>query len=161
VDLSEDAKRYLLVPVDFSPASEAALLLAHEMAGCFDAVPLVLHVVHDPGDMPGYYAKSLKKKHFQRIEDSAEEMLKEFLQTVEKHHREGGLNADSLLVRGLPTTRILEVAAKHKVLMIVMGSKGHTGLKHLLLGSVAEHVVQLSPVPVMVVKSSKHSRLRG
>jgi len=37
--------------------------------------------------------------------------------------------------------------------MIVIGSKGVTGIKHLLMGSVAERVVQLAPVPVTVVKA--------
>ena len=38
--------------------------------------------------------------------------------------------------------------------MVVMGSQGRTGLDHLLLGSKAEQVVRLSPVPVLIVKAS-------
>jgi hypothetical protein len=45
-----------------------------------------------------------------------------------------------LLVKGIPVTRILQVAEKQKAGMLVMGSKGMTGLRHLLLGSVAEQV---------------------
>ena len=62
-------------------------------------------------------------------------------------------NVDSMMVTGVPTTRILEVVQKVKPSMVVMGSKGHTGLKHLLVGSIAEHIVQLCPVPVTIVKA--------
>ena len=75
-------KKHILVPVDFSSHSEAALLLACKLASCFDAAPLILHVVHDRGDMPGYYAKTLKKKHLARIEDGASDMLADFLTRV-------------------------------------------------------------------------------
>jgi nucleotide-binding universal stress UspA family protein len=60
------------------------------------------------------------------------------------------------LVKGLPTTRILEVAESKNAIMIVMGSKGRGGIKRLLLGSVAERVVQLSPLPVTVAKINKN-----
>ena len=60
--------------------------------------------------------------------------------------------AKSLLVVGTPVTRIVEVAEKKQVDMIIIGSHGRTGLAHLLVGSKVERVVQLSPVPVTVVK---------
>ena len=75
-------KRPILVPVDFSPHAEAALLHACELAHCTGSPLLVLHVVHDPNEMPGYYAKLAKKKMLTRIEDIAEEMLDEFLARV-------------------------------------------------------------------------------
>ena len=71
--------RPVLVPVDFSRHSEAALLEAAEIAACFKQPLLVLHVVHDPGDMPGYYSRALKKKQLHRIEDAAATMLVEFM----------------------------------------------------------------------------------
>ena len=151
---SKSKKGNILVPVDFSPHSEAALLLACKLAECFGAVPLVLHVVHDPGETPGYYLQAMKKKQLHRIEDSAREMLDEFLARVAKNHGEARelTEVESILVRGLPSNRILEIAKKRKASMIVMGSKGCTGIKHLLLGSVAERVVQFAPVPVTVAK---------
>jgi len=155
--MENNQKRYVLVPVDFSSQSEAAVLLGCRLAKCMGAAPLILHVVHDPGDMPGYYAVTLKKKHLARIEDGATDMLQDFLSRLAKSNKEleGVEKVESVLVKGLPTSRILEVAEKRNVSMIVMGSTGRTGLKHLLLGSVAERVVQLSPVPVTVAKILK------
>ena len=59
-----------------------------------------------------------------------------------------------LLVVGTPVTRIVEIAEKKKASMIIIGSHGRTGLSHLLVGSKAQRVVQLSPIPVTVVKTS-------
>jgi nucleotide-binding universal stress UspA family protein len=145
----------ILVPVDFSRHAEAALLVAVELAACFAQPLLVLHVVHDPGQMPGYYSRALKKKQLQRIEDGAAEMLEEFLTRVIKDHPELKRlkKVESMLVKGLPTTRILEVAEMKDARMIVIGSKGLTGIKHLVMGSVAERVVHFARVPVTVVKA--------
>lgn len=145
----------ILVPVDFSSTSEAALLHAAGLADCLERMLMVLHVVHDPGTMPGYYSRALKKKQLHRIEDGAESMLGEFIEQVtERHPRIARLSAlQSQLVTGLPATRIIEVATKTEASMIVIGSKGLTGLERLLVGSVAEQVVHLARVPVLVVKS--------
>ena len=107
--------------------------------------------------MPGYYNRAVKKKQLQRIEDAAAEMLEEFLGKVRKRLPDSKplLEAESVLVKGLPRNRILEVAEQKQASMIVMGSKGETGLKRLALGSVAERVVQLAAVPVTVVKTPK------
>lgn len=146
----------ILVPVDFSKSAEAALIHAAELSRCMKRPLLVLHVVHDPGSMPGYYTRGLKKKQLLRIEDSAAEMLEEFVQRLVKQHPEmkSLKHLESMLVKGLPSSRILEVAGKTNATMIVIGSKGLTGLKHLLMGSVAQQVTHLARIPVTVVKAS-------
>lgn len=147
-------KRAILVPVDFSPHSEAALAHAGYLGDSIGIPLLVLHVVHDPGHMPGYYVQAMKKKRLSKIEDIAAEMLEDFLAKVKKAHPEleSLKNADTKQVIGLPSTRILEIVDKVHPRMVVMGSKGRTGLKHVLLGSIAERVAQMCPVPVTVVK---------
>ncbi len=147
----------ILVPVDFSEASEAALVYALELSEHVGRRVLVLHVVHDPSTMPGYYSRALKKKQVARIEDGAAEMLEEFLDRVAEGHRElvKRKRLKSMLVTGLPTSRILEIAEKVSASMIIMGSMGLTGWKHLMVGSVAEQVVHLAQMPVTVVKSGK------
>lgn len=149
----------ILVPVDFSACSEAALLLASDLAAGLGTRLVILHVVHDPLNMPGYYARLANKKTLTRMEDVAGEMLDEFLAGVTKRHpeREALHKPELLLVKGIPVTRILQVAQKEKASLLVMGSKGLTGLRHLLLGSVAEQVVGLAKLPVTIVKEpAKH-----
>lgn len=144
----------ILVPVDFSENSEAALVVASELAHCIKAPLVILHVVHDPETMPGYYAKVAKKKTLSRMEDLAGEMLDEFFAKARGEHPDLKelAKAEVMLVSGLPVTRITQVAEKKGARMIVMGSKGETGLKHLLIGSVAEQVLHLASVPVTIVK---------
>jgi len=142
--------------VDFSSPSAEALCFASHIAKCVEQPLIVLHVVHDPGSMPGYYSAGLGKKQLRRIEDRAEEMFHRFLTdtmgqcpTFKKMKKK-----TQIVVKGLPVTRILEVADKFHASQIIMGSQGRTGLKHLLLGSVAEQLVRLSPLPVTVVKEA-------
>ena len=147
----------LLVAVDFTLFSAEALLFASQLAEKIDARLVVLHVIHDPAEAPGFYSQKGKKKKFlQSMEEVAEEMMKEFLTKMQKEHPDQKpiKNAETLLVVGTPVTRILEIAEKKEARMIIIGSHGRTGLSHLLIGSKAERVVQLSPIPVLVVKGS-------
>jgi len=146
----------ILVPVDFSPNSEEALLFAAEMAACMQAPLIVLHVVHDPGDAPGYYAQR-DENALMGLEDIAAEMMSEFMERMVTTHPKLRVlkKASTELVSGLPVTRILEVVEKTNPSMVVMGSRGRTGISHLLLGSKAEQVVRLCPAPVTIIKIRK------
>ena len=150
-------KKPILVPVDFSANAVTALLKAAELAECTGQSLLVLHVVHDPAEMPGYYGQVTKKKKLVRIEDLAREAFDDFLHKVRKDHP--GIRplqkCKEMLVVGLPVTRILEVIESTGASMVVMGSQGRTGLDRVMLGSKAEQVVRLAPVPVLIVKTHK------
>ena len=148
----------LLVPVDFTPYSEEALVFASELANKIKAKLLVLHVIHDPAEAPGFYSQQRKKKRYlQTMEEVAEEMMQGFLKKVRQAYPDQTpiKNATPLLVVGTPVTRIVEMAEKKQAGMIIIGSHGRTGLSNLLLGSKAGQVVQLSTIPVTVVKTSK------
>ena len=154
--LKKSGGKIILVPVDFSDHSEAALVQASEYAQMMPATLVVLHVVHDPGEMPGYYSKLVKKKRATRMQDIAADAFQEFMAaTVEAYPESDALrDAERLMVIGLPVTRILEVVEHLDPIMVVMGSQGRTGLKHLVIGSKATQVVQLCPVPVTIVKKT-------
>ena len=150
-------KQPILVPIDFSPSSEMALLQAAELAEALHAPVTVLHVVHDLTATPGYKELKGAKKQLRRMEDIASDMLQEFMQEIQKKYP--GLevlqHAEKLLVVGIPVTRILEAAEKVNARMLVMGSQGRTGLSHVLLGSKAEQVVHLARIPVLIIKDRK------
>lgn len=149
--------RVILAPVDFSKHSEAALVHACELADRLPAAVVILHVVHDPGEMPGYYSKLIKKKRMRRIDDTAAEAFSDFMASVVAAHPdlESLQEADQLMVVGLPVTRILEVAERLDPTMVVVGSQGRTGMKQMIIGSKAAQIVQLCPYPVTVVKDKK------
>ncbi len=145
----------VLVAVDFTPDSKAALIWACGYAGCVNAGLVVLHVVHDPADAPGYYRKG-EEDLLRPMEDVAIEMMDQFLEKLAKKHPDLEVlkGAERVVVKGVPAPRILEIAETKGARLIVMGSRGRTGLPHLLLGSKAERVVQMSPIPVTIVKAA-------
>ena len=152
----DDGTKPILVPVDFSGHSLVALLKACELANCTGQPVIILHVVHDPAEMPGYYSQVTKKKKIAHIDDLAQEAFDHFVEdAIERHPKVKLLKeAQTHLVVGLPVNRILEMIDITKASMVVMGSHGRTGMKHIMLGSKAEQVVRASPVPVMIVKDS-------
>lgn len=154
---ASEGKPPILVPVDFSDHAEAALMQACELAACTTQPLIILHVVHDPAETPGYYGQVAQEDRILRIQDLAQEALDRFMQSMLLRYPDQPLlrTAERRLVVGLPVTRILEMIEKSGASMVVMGSQGRTGLDHLMLGSKAEQVVRLSPVPVMIVKAPR------
>jgi nucleotide-binding universal stress UspA family protein len=146
----------VLVAIDFSVDSGAALIWAARFAACSGNRLILLHVVHDPTSEPGFYRQS-KQDLMQPMETIAQKMMVEFLAQMREAHP--GLTAlrslETRFVPGLPPSRIVEVAELLGAGLIVVGSRGVSGLPHMLLGSVAERVVQLAAGPVVVVKSKE------
>lgn len=144
----------ILVAIDFSDDSRAAVLWACEFAHCVGARLILLHVIHDPVSSPGFYHAETPGE-MRPMEDVAKTMMSDFLADMRTKHPdlEALQSADTRLVAGLPPGRIVEAADLLKAKLIVIGSRGMTGLDHMLMGSVAERVVELAPVPVVVVKS--------
>jgi nucleotide-binding universal stress UspA family protein len=146
----------ILCAVDFSADSEAALLWACKQANRDDGRLVVLHVVHDPASSPGFYRKP-DGDWLRPMEDVAREMFSEFLSDFHRQHPEtAGLTPiETMVVRGLPSGRIVEVAEAVAADQVIVGSRGRTGLPHVLLGSVAHRVVQIARPPVTVVKAPR------
>lgn len=134
---------HVLVPTDFGASSERAEALAAELAARFDAKLTILHVWAVP--VPSY-AEGLAWP-LDGIEAAAREALARVLERVKAKHPK----TDGRLVTGVAWDRILEAAKEGDVDLIVMGTHGRRGLPRALLGSVAEKVVRLSPVPVLTV----------
>ena len=78
--------RIILVAVDFSPVSDDVMSYASELAERLEKHLVILHVVHDPGEAPGYYHVKGHDKVLRRIEDVAREMFDKFLARTRKRH---------------------------------------------------------------------------
>ena len=148
--------RPVLVAVDFSDDSEAALDWAVRHAARDGAPLIALHVVHDPAEAPGFYTRP-GKSSLEPLADVAEEMMTDFLEKFFTEHPDltRTLAIRTEFVSGLPATRITEVAERAGAALIVMGTEGRTGLHGLLIGSVAESVLQIAKTPVVVVKAER------
>ncbi len=147
--------RIILAPVDFSDHSAVALRFAATTAESMQAALIVVHVIHDPAEMPGYYSSLIKSTDLERIDDIAKQAFEEFMSRVIDSNPDCPAlrTAESIMVVGLPVTRILEVAVELDPIMVVMGSHGRTGLDNLIIGSKAAQIVQLSEHPVTIVKN--------
>lgn len=139
---------HILVPVDFSSDSANAIDMAIELAQKLAARITLLHVIHEVYVGVGEMAAALPPSY---IEDIEEEVGKE-IQTCVTKVTQAGVQADSVVVHGVPFQCILDTVEDQKIDLIVMGTHGRTGLKHVLLGSVAEKVIRLSPCPVLVTR---------
>ena len=148
----------ILVAVDFSPASVEALRRAVQIGEKFDSFLLLLHVVHDPADMPGFYAaKKAGKKVLRNMEQSAQQMMDEFV----ARHLKGYGKHEGRVVPGRPAVQIVKVAEKEKVDLVAIGNRGRGGLERLMLGSVADKVIRTAPCPVLTVRGTASGRKKG
>ena len=143
----------ILAAVDLGEDSRAAVFWASELAEKTCAPLQVLHVLHDPAESPGKYARH-KTDPLEPMADTAERMLSEFMAEVRAAHP--GLRALSAattkLASGLPAQTIVNEARRLGASLIVIGCRGKSGLESLLYGSNAQRVTRLSPIPVTVVK---------
>ena len=150
----------ILIATDFSEDSRAALIWGLKYAALVSAPIIVLHVVHDPADSPGFYNKP-GHSALLPLEDVAEEKMNDFILEVSEDNPEleNLLAINKKFATGLPAGRIIEFADGEKAQLIVIGTRGRTGLSNLLLGSIAKQVLQGANTPVVVVKSDRQEQL--
>ena len=147
----------ILVGTDFSPTAAVAVDWAVELARQQGACVELVHAVHVPPSVPEYVSPSAIAPG--PVFD--EEVRRAALARLEKEAaalRERGIEVDLWLGLGTPSMVISDRAAESGALAIVVGTRGLTGLRHLLLGSTAERVVQKAPCPVLAVHPEDRPR---
>ncbi|HEY3666828.1 MAG TPA: universal stress protein [Polyangiaceae bacterium] len=140
--------RHILVATDFSDSAERAVEVAIEMARKFDAELTVVHVWDVPPT--GYGALYLPGDLATPLHKAAAAALAKAGGTVCKVLP----RAQTSLRQGLDRQEILAGAEQAHADLIVVGTHGRRGLSRALLGSVAERVVRLSPVPVLTIHAT-------
>ncbi|WP_447974651.1 universal stress protein [Nitrospira sp. Kam-Ns4a] len=149
------AIRRILTPVDFSDCSLEALEQAILAAKQFDAALTILHVVEPVAYGLDFTLGGAAEGQALRLRWEAK--LAELAAVVTAQ----GLAADWALASGVPGDTILARARDRACDLIVMGTHGRRGLRHLVAGSVAEAVLRAADCPVMTVKSPKFERERA
>lgn len=140
--------RNILLATDFSLCSEKATHAAVELAAKFEANLTLVHVWEIPVYV--YSGETFSPiDMLTPIEQVARKALAVALETARKRVP----CAQSVLRRGAPAYEIVAQAQESKTDLVVIGTHGRRGPSHLLLGSVAERVVQRSPVPVLTIRS--------
>jgi nucleotide-binding universal stress UspA family protein len=142
----------ILVPVDFSSCSRAALERATALAESLEATIDLLHVWQPPPIVAPEVMIGTGTENpglLQIAKQQAETAMNEFV----KRARDTGAKIEAVSVEpGDPARTIVEAADRGNYDLIAMGTHGRTGLAHLLLGSVAEKVVRRASRPVMTVR---------
>lgn len=146
--------RRILVPTDFSKFSQNALTYATAFAEKFSSEVLLLHVVQDlalfiPEAVLGTPAVTPPVEQFIASAKTA-------LERTVAEMKLPGIAIRPEVAEGVPFEEIIRTAREKDVDLIVMGTHGHTGLAHMLMGSVAEKVVRKAPCPVLTVRHPEH-----
>jgi nucleotide-binding universal stress UspA family protein len=153
--------RRILVPVDFSACSRAALDEALFLARHFGASIDVLHVVDPPyyfvvPDAPLAIAGTAPETLTEHARALDADKMEMFLSQWAAQATPRDVHIRSRLEVGDPCTAILKVAHDERFDLLVMGRHGRSGLIHLLMGSVAEKVVRRAPCPVLTTHGAPH-----
>jgi nucleotide-binding universal stress UspA family protein len=179
------AYTHIIAPLDLSPHSEQALRHAFQEARAHHAKVTLLHVLHHHPDTEEYYLTGSPETEsgiqgsmiaFPRGFDPdtggrlptspsspSHVVRRDYLEEAHNQLRDlisGNSESDwnTEVISGNPGDAIIDYAKEHGGDLIVMGTHGRTGLRHLLMGSVAEHVVRHAPCPILIVRSVEEKR---
>ena len=139
----------ILVPVDFSKHCDTALDLAIELAKESGSEIHLLHAYELPASVTMAYGVAIPQSVWDGVQEAAAKKLAESLARVTA----AGIKGTTHLLTAPAADAIAETATAQHADLIVMGTRGLTGLKHVLLGSVAERTIRIAPCPVLTVKS--------
>ena len=140
--------RKILVPVDFSDHSARALESAMSLARAFGAELHLLHCYQINVGAISPYGIVLPESFERDVRQAAQTRLAEWRDKVSAE----GIKVEEHITPQFPSEAIVQKAGEISADLIVMGTRGLTGLKHVLLGSVAERTLRLAPCPVLTVK---------
>jgi nucleotide-binding universal stress UspA family protein len=142
----------ILVPIDFSESARAATRVAADLSRRFEA-PLTLAYVFERTVYP------LPDEYVLFTSEQLEYLFAEFNQRLASARQAaldaGATRVTSRLLQGWAAAEITQFARDAGFDLIVMGTRGRTGLQHLLLGSVAERVVRTAHCPVLTVRQTR------
>jgi len=143
----------ILVPHDFSASANHAAAIARDEAKLHGATILLLHVIDLPPQLgpetiitPPETNTPISLKQY--AIQSAEAHLQDIITRLAKD----GATATGIVVLGAPIDEINRAIDDRRVDLVVMGTHGRSGLRHLVAGSVAERVVRTSKVPVLTIR---------
>jgi len=139
--------RKILCPIDFSKHADLVVEWAIHLAQEHDSEVLLLHAYHLPVEFQQLEGAYLPADFWDSVKQEAERSLAIYAERA----RTASVSVREIVREGYPASVIQEEAREENADMIVMGSRGLSGLKHLLLGSIAERVVQKAHCPVLTL----------
>ena len=138
----------VLVPIDFSAPSLKALDEAVEFSRPYNAELILMFVVER-----GHYESPIFVPDSGGILQQQAEVAQDRLEEICTSLRARGINCRAIVEAGIAYKVIVDTAKGIKASLIVISTHGRTGLAHVLIGSVAERVVQHSACPVLTIRT--------
>lgn len=145
----------VLCPIDFSEPARAAMTAAIELCRHFDGDLTLFHSYQLPGYTLPEGSVVASPKMLQELADSAERHLAEWRGLATQ---QGAPRVSTAKAVGEPAVEIVEFARETRQDLLVLGTHGRTGLRHALVGSIAERVVRRAGCPVLTVHPEGHER---
>ena len=143
----------IVVPLDASTFSEQALDQAADLASATNATLHLISIVPPPHILPVHIHKEKEPRALMKVLHQTEiERRTHYLTQKAEHFREQGLRVQIDVASGHPAEEILRFSRQHQQTLLVMTTHGRSGLRRILLGSVAMKVVQEAHVPVLLVR---------
>jgi nucleotide-binding universal stress UspA family protein len=153
----------ILVPVDGSAEAARALDLAISLAKAYGAPLGMVHVVQLPAAWPlssvwriptpaSYATVQDERQTYRKAIEIVESNGKSILAVAEEKAKAAGLRTEKILESGHAADRIVTSASEKGYDLIVIGSRGNSGIKEMLLGSVSSHVSQHARCSVLIVR---------
>ncbi|HXK25750.1 MAG TPA: universal stress protein [Myxococcota bacterium] len=143
----------IVLAVDFSPHSDRAVEAAASLAARLSASVDVVHAFDLPADYNPYLSAAGTE-----VERKIESNILGRLEAIREQLGQRDIRVHTHFRRGHPDTVITDLATQIGCQLIVMGTRGLTGLEHVLLGSVAERTLRMAPCSVLCVKAPASSR---
>jgi nucleotide-binding universal stress UspA family protein len=140
----------ILVPTDFSASSDAALGLARRLAAKVGGSVRLLHVVEQSASGASFGSELVIPEPPREEQAATPRIHLSHRMLVDSRSR---VKIDSDVVFGPSGAMITAYAGDNRFDLIVMGTRGRSGLAHLLMGSVAQSVIRTAPCPVITVKA--------
>lgn len=140
----------VLVPTDFSAYADRALDYAIDWGRQLNAHLTIVHVIQLLPDAGTNLVSAPPATHLETLEAELTQHLQGYLERVAN----AGVEGDIVMAHGTPFDETIEIVKARQIDLIIMGSHGRTGFRHLLLGSMAEKLVRLAPCPVLVVRGA-------
>lgn len=139
----------ILIPIDFSDYSKAALKYAVSFSKIFDAELILIYVVEPVIYPPDF---SMGQVALPTVDLDLNTRAKEELDKLVKTEINSTLKARTIVRTGKPFIEIIEYAKEEDIDLIIISTHGHSGVEHILFGSTAEKVVRKSPCPVLTLR---------
>jgi universal stress protein A len=176
----EIAIKKICVASDFSSVADLAIHYGSAFAKLHSAELHLIHVVQNIKDVLTHNdftaSGEVSRDYFRQmksdlpVEASEMQKTKEFLASLEASDSDAakpnqaspwweGLRIIKTMRYGDPVEQICHYAKLNHIDLLIVGTHGKTGIRHLLLGSVAERIVRQSPCPVLTVRAHEHDFL--